>query len=151
MKYINIAQDKFQSLLTKLSILDSSNNISLTNMAFAAVIIKLMVAPGEGFTDIALFTLTSINYGHKRVEAGKIKSKELSLKEDDLNKSIQSIKSKSEYLEARVEAQLEVLKSYTDKLSTLKEQLDEQSKVVEEAKTLLTATKVASTFKRQQL
>lgn len=107
--------------------------LSLTNLAVMVCIVKIAIAPSISIVDMGALLLSLLNYGHKRYESNKVHKAELD-RQDKVDAQHQK----------HIEAHAEAIKQLT-------EQVQAQAKVVEEAKSIMTAQKISSAQKRTQL
>ena len=120
-------------LFIRLNLTERGNNkISLSNLMVLVCIVKVAMAPVISITEIGALFLSVLNYAHKRFEANKAAHEEQSKLPD--SKTI-----------------IEEMKGLKSQLEEQAKQLESQGKVVEEAKSMLTATKISSSQKRTQL
>lgn len=125
--------DLIGPLFKRLSLQERNGNLSLTNLTVFVCIVKIAVAPVISIPEIGALLLSLLNYGHKRYEANKM-------------------------LKSEIEAQAKVdiehqkhLEVHAEALKDLQAKVAEQSKVIEEAKSVMTAQKLNAGLKRQQL
>jgi len=125
--------NKLIALLSSLNLLERGNKkLSISNIAVIVCIVKIAVSSNVSVVEIGALLLSLLNYAHKRTENNKI------------------IKNDQEKLpdSSNVLAQVEELRA---KLEQQSKELEIQGKVVEDAKSLITGTKLANSQKRQQL
>lgn len=115
------------------SLLERSGKLSWTNLAVAVCIVKIAVAPTFSIPEVAALLLSLLNYGHKRYESNKAEKAEL---ERQSKVDVEHQK----HIDAHAEA-----------IKQLSEQVQAQAKVVEEAKSIMTAQKLNAGLKRTQL
>jgi len=117
----------------KLNLTERGNNkISLTNLMVFVCIVKVAMSPVISIPEIGALFLSVLNYAHKRIESNKASKEERSKLPDS-----SSVLEEIEKLKAIVDEQSKVLES--------------QGKVVEEAKSIMTAQKLGASQKRGQL
>ena len=118
----------------KLNLLEyKSDKLSLTNLAVLVCVIKVAVAPVVSIPEIGALLLSLLNYGHKRYESGKANQAAIEA-------------------QAKVDAQQEsVIKEAQKAIEELQSKVNDQAKILEEAKSVLTAQKLNATIKRSQL
>ena len=117
----------------KLNLTEHGNKkISLTNLMVLVCIVKVALAPHISVPEIGALFLSILNYAHKRIESNKAVKEERSKIPDASN----------------ILAEIKALK---ETVAEQANQLESQGKVVEEAKSMLTATKISSSQKRGQL
>ena len=120
-------------IFVRLNLTEYGNKrLSLTNIMVYVCIVKVAMSPVVSITEIGALFLSLLNYAHKRSE---------SCKADKINKS--------KLPDAEI-----ILKEMEQLKDTLAEQakvLESQGKVVEEAKSIMTAQKISSSQTRRQL
>lgn len=62
-------KEKFFKLLAFLNLLDADSNLSITNAAVIALVIKMLVSPNLDWPSITAMVITFANYMHKRQSA----------------------------------------------------------------------------------
>ena len=126
--------DLIGPLMRRLSLVDGrGSSFSLTNLAVMVCIVKIAVAPQISIPEIGALLLSLLNYGHKRYESNKAAKAEL-----DRQSKVDEEHQK--HLDAHAEA-----------IRALEAKVSEQSKVIDEAKSVMTAQKLNAGLKRQQL
>lgn len=126
--------DLIGPLLRRLNLLEyRGDKLSLTNLAVFVCVVKVALAPAISVPEIGALLLSLLNYGHKRFENSKLQK-------------------------AAIEAQVKVdseqhdlIKANQEALKAMESKLNEQQKVMEEAKSIMTAQKLQSGIKRTQL
>lgn len=126
--------DLIGPLFKRLNLVErGGQKLSLSNLAVFVCVVKIAVAPVISIPEIGALLLSLLNYGHKRYESNKA-------------------------YKAEIEAQAQVdqehqkhLDAHADRLKQLEDQVNSQQKVIEEAKSVLTAQKLQSGIKRTQL
>lgn len=120
-------------IFNRLNLTEHGNRrLSLTNVALWVCIVKVAISPEASIIDLSALLLALFNYAHKRSVSSKAsdKASEKLPNSADVLKEIQELSAK---------------------VDTQAKQLEEQSKVVEEARSALLATKVQSSFTKRQL
>lgn len=126
--------DLIGPLCRRLSLVDGrGSSLSLTNLAVIVCIVKIAVAPQISIPEIGALLLSLLNYGHKRYESNKAAKAELD-RQSKVDEEHQ------QHLNAHAEA-----------IKQLTEQVAKQDKVLEEAKSVLTAQKLQASQVRRQL
>jgi len=115
------------------NLLERSGKLSLTNLAVMVCVVKIAVAPVISIPEIGALLLSLLNYGHKRYESNKAAKAELIAQA------------------AKDTEQSKEIKANQEAIKQLTEQVQAQAKVVEEAKSIMTAQKLQAGIKRQQL
>lgn len=54
------------NILSFLNLQDSNGNLSITNLAVYAALVKMMFVPGASLEDAGILLVTILNYSHKR-------------------------------------------------------------------------------------
>jgi len=137
-------------ILKLLNLLDEKSVLSITNLFMYIVLTKVILSPFDWSGAVILISIV-VAYMLERVEAGKIKYKELDNQTSRVETIIKELNNSIKVLQDNAEVTNKILNEDRKTLSSMEGQLQDQIKVVEEAKTMLQANKVASTFKRHQL
>jgi hypothetical protein len=101
-------------VLTFLNLVDSSGNLSITNVAVIVVITKIALLKSFSLTEASALLITMVNYAHKRFETNK----QLSVPEVapiDLNPVVESI----EALKTQINSATEVAVQAKEKVEVL--------------------------------
>lgn len=67
----------FISIGKFIRLLDEEGNLSITNVAAIAILAKVVTSPTVEVESLIAFSLTLLNYGHKRAVKGKKNEKKL--------------------------------------------------------------------------
>lgn len=126
--------DLIGPLFKRLNLLERGNDkLSLSNLAVFVCVIKVAVAPAVSIPEIGALLLSLLNYGHKRYESNKAAKAELEA-------------------QAKVDSeQHNLIKEQSEALKTLEAKVNDQQKVIDEAKSVMTAQKLNAGLKRTQL
>lgn len=127
--------DIISPLFNRLNLLErGGSKLSLSNSAVFVCIIKIAIAPQISITEIGALLLSLLNYGHKRFESNKAQRAEIEA-------------------QAKVDQQhSKHLDAHSKAIKELQDKLQDQSKVVEEARSALVGQKLqASQNGRRQL
>lgn len=123
----------FAGIFIRLNLTEHGNRkLSLTNLVVWVCAVKIAIIPHASLFDLSALILALFNYAHKRSVSAKIASKE------------------SEKLPNAKDFQ-DDLKNLKNIVEAQSKQLEEQAKVVEEAKSIMTAQKVSAAVKPRQL
>lgn len=147
---MNTLKSKFFWILSFLNLTDRGYKLSISNIAVIVVITKIALAQNVGLTEAGALLITLMNYSHKRFESNKAIKEEAknSLSKDKSAQEVSvesSIKQVQEQVSSLVSS-ISNLKSFEPTLEGLKVQVEQYSKVAEEAKSLLTANQVSKAF-----
>ena len=86
-------------ILQFLNLQDNSGNLSLTNLAVIAALIKMTLAPSTSLEDAGILFTVLANYAHKRFQNSAATEK-LTTNENQLVTQLESLKSELEHVKS---------------------------------------------------
>lgn len=87
-----------KSVLKFLNILDTNENLSITNLAVIIALIKLSLAPTASITEAGTLLIALANYGHKRF----VNAQEVEVPEDTISPKVEAIQAKLDDVTSQV-------------------------------------------------
>lgn len=92
-----------EKVMKYLNLLDSSGNLSITNLAVLITLVRLAISPSASITEAGSLLVALASYSHKRYITAKSKDQVIDI-QDQINQALAETTSKLSELESKTSA-----------------------------------------------